>query len=310
MKIETVAIIGLGALGILYGNHFTKAIGKDRVRIVVNKERMARYQEQGISFNGEPCDFQYVDEKDASLEPADLVILAVKGTQLDDAIETARNQVGPDTTIISVLNGISSEEVIGAAFGGEKIVHCVAQGMDALRTGNDVKSVHIGELRIGELRIGIDAPEKQTRLDAVAAFLEETGLPHVVEADILHRMWAKFMLNVGVNQVLMVKEGTFCDIHKEGPIRDLMIAAMREVLPIAQKEGVNLTETDLENDLTIIDGLTPLGMPSMRQDGIAKRPSEVELFAGTILKRAKKYGLPAPTNQYLYDQVQAIEATY
>ena len=310
MKIETVAIIGLGALGILYGNHFTKAIGKDRVRIVVNKERMARYQEQGISFNGEPCDFQYVDEKDASLEPADLVILAVKGTQLDDAIETARNQVGPDTTIISVLNGISSEEVIGAAFGGEKIVHCVAQGMDALRTGNDVKSVHIGELRIGELRIGIDAPEKQTRLDAVAAFLEETGLPHVVEADILHRMWAKFMLNVGVNQVLMVKEGTFRDIHKEGPIRDLMIAAMREVLPIAQKEGVNLTETDLENDLTIIDGLTPLGMPSMRQDGIAKRPSEVELFAGTILKRAKKYGLPAPTNQYLYDQVQAIEATY
>ena len=151
MKIETVAIIGLGALGILYGNHFTKAIGKDRVRIVVNKERMARYQEQGISFNGEPCDFQYVDEKDASLESADLVILAVKGTQLDDAIETARNQVGPDTTIISVLNGISSEEVIGAAFGGEKIVHCVAQGMDALRTGNDVKSVHIGELRIGIL---------------------------------------------------------------------------------------------------------------------------------------------------------------
>ena len=135
-------------------------------------------------------------------------------------------------------------------------------------------------------------------------------VPPVVEADILHRMWAKFMLNVGVNQVLMVKEGTFRDIHKEGPTRDLMIAAMREVLPIAQKEGINLTETDLENDLAIIDGLTPLGMPSMRQDGIAKRPSEVELFAGTILKRAKKYGLPAPTNQYLYDQVQAIEATY
>jgi 2-dehydropantoate 2-reductase len=62
--------------------------------------------------------------------------------------------------------------------------------------------------------------------------------------------------------------------------------------------------------LAIIDGLTPLGMPSMRQDGLAKRPSEVELFAGTILKKAKKYGLPAPTNQYLYDQVQAIEATY
>lgn len=305
MKINTVAIVGLGALGILYGHHFRKAIGKERVRIVVNKERMARYQAQGISFNGEPCDFLYVDETDAGLAPADLVILAVKGTQLDEAIETARNQVGPDTTLLSVLNGIASEEVIGAAFGDEKVIHCVAQGMDALRTGNDVKSVHIGELRIG-----IDAPEKQERLDAVVAFFEETGLPHVVEADILHRMWAKFMLNVGVNQVLMVKEGTFRDIHEEGPARELMIAAMREVLPIAQQEGVNLTEADLENDLAIIDGLTPLGMPSMRQDGLAKRLSEVELFAGTILKKAKKYGLPAPTNQYLYDQIKAIEAMY
>lgn len=183
MKINTVAIVGLGALGILYGHHFRKAIGKERVRIVVNKERMARYQAQGISFNGEPCDFLYVDETDAGLAPADLVILAVKGTQLDEAIETARNQVGPDTTLLSVLNGIASEEVIGAAFGDEKVIHCVAQGMDALRTGNDVKSVHIGELRIG-----IDAPEKQERLDAVVAFFEETGLPHVVEADILHRM--------------------------------------------------------------------------------------------------------------------------
>lgn len=118
------------------------------------------------------------------------------------------------------------------------------------------------------------------------------------------------MLNVGVNQVLMVKEGTFRDIHEEGPARELMIAAMREVLPIAQQEGVNLTEADLENDLAIIDGLTPLGMPSMRQDGLAKRLSEVELFAGTILKKAKKYGLSAPTNQYLYDQIKAIEAMY
>lgn len=305
MKLETVAIIGLGALGILYGNHFTKALGKDHVRIIVNKERMARYQAKGISFNGESCDFQYVDEADASLKPADLVIFAVKGTQLDEAIETARNQVGPGTTIISVLNGIASEEVIGGAFGGEKIVHCVAQGMDALRTGNEVKSVHMGELRIG-----IVDPGNQERLDAVAALFTETAFPHVIEEDILHRMWAKFMLNVGVNQVLMVKEGTFGDIHKEGPARDLMIAAMREVLPIARKEGVNLTEADLVNDLAIIDGLTPLGMPSMRQDGLAKRPSEVELFSGTVLKKAKQYGLSAPANQYLYDQVQAIEATY
>lgn len=303
---ETVAIVGLGALGILYGHHFTKAIGKERVRIIVNKERLERYEKGGIRCNGEACDFQYVDER-AEMEPADLVIIAVKGTQLDAAIETVRQQIGPDSTILSVLNGIASEEVLGDAFGSEKIVHCVAQAMDALRKGNEVNYVHIGELRIG---IDADEPQKQKRLDAVTAFFDETALPYVVEDDIMHRMWAKFMLNVGVNQVLLVEEGTFHDIQVEGPARELMIAAMREILPIAQKEGVNLTEADLQDDLVIIGKLSPAGMPSMRQDGLAKRYSEVELFAGTVLKKAEKYGLLAPVNRYLYDRIEAIEATY
>lgn len=119
MKIETVAIIGLGALGILYCFISRKPSERIACASSSTKSGWRAIRNKAFPSTGSPCDFQYVDEKDASLEPADLVILAVKGTQLDDAIETARNQVGQDTTIISVLNGISSEEVIGAAFGGE-----------------------------------------------------------------------------------------------------------------------------------------------------------------------------------------------
>lgn len=304
MEIENVAIVGLGALGILYAKHFTDRLGKEKVRVVVNKERKQRYEERGIFSNGESCDFQYVDESLAG-EPADLVLMTVKGTTLMDGIVTARHQVGADTVVLSALNGISSEDVLGEAFGKEKIIPCVAQGMDAVREGNQLRYN-----QMGELRIGIDDPAKQERLAAVAAFFEKNGFPFTVEEDIKHRMWAKFMLNVGVNQVIMASEGTYATVQQDGPERDRMIAAMREVLPIAIAEGVHLTEADVEASLAMLATLGPENMPSMRQDGLAKRPSEVELFAGTVLKKAGQHGLEAPTNAALYQQVKEMEAAY
>lgn len=139
-----------------------------------------------------------------------------------------------------------------------------------------------------------------------------TGLafPYTVEEDILHRLWSKWMLNVGVNQVVMVREGTYGTVQKPGEARDLMIAAMREVIKIAEQEQIPVTETDLNEYLDLIDTLSPDGMPSMRQDGLAGRYSEVELFAGTVLEKAAKLGIDVPVNRYLYETVREMEKAY
>ena len=60
-------------------------------------------------------------------------------------------------------------------------------------------------------------------------------LPYVIEEDILYRMWGKWMLNVGVNQVVMIHEGTYRTIQQPVPEREEMIAAMAEVLKIANQ---------------------------------------------------------------------------
>lgn len=304
VKIENVAIVGLGALGILYAQHFTDKLGKEKVRVIVNEERKKRYEEQGIYSNGERCDFQYVLESEKG-KPADLVLVTVKGTSLEQGIETARNQVGSQTVIVSALNGISSEEILGEAFGAEKIIPCVSQGMDAVREDNQLRYT-----KMGELRIGIDHSDKQGRLQAVCDFFTDTQFPYTVEKDIRHRLWTKFMMNVGVNQTVMVTQGTYGTVQQEGEARDLMIAAMREVLPIAAAEGIDLTEADLQENLELLNTLSANNMPSMRQDGLAKRPSEVELFSGTVLRKARQHGLPAPTNEYLYKRVSEMEAAY
>ena len=89
-----------------------------------------------------------------------------------------------------------------------------------------------------------------------------------------------------------------------------MQAAMREAMQVAQASGVNVTEEDFEFYVRLIDSLDPQGMPSMRQDGVAKRPSEVELFAGTAIRKGRELGVPVPENDSLYREIKALEATY
>lgn len=302
--INTVSLIGMGALGILYGDILTEAAGAQNVSFLADEKRVSKYRESGVYCNGKKCSFTVKDYTQPS-EPPDLLIFAVKGTALDSAIETARNHVGERSVIISLLNGISSEEIISAAFGKEHLVYCVAQGMDALRDGNRLEYAHKGELRIGlPESFSANTPE----LEALAALFDRTGLPYRLEKDIMHRMWSKWMLNVGVNQVVMVNRGTFATVQKEGREREMMKDAMREVIALSQKELTGLTEHDLDEYTALIDTLNPAGMPSMRQDGLAGRKTEVELFAGTVISRAARFNLPVPVNQYLYDTVRKMES--
>ena len=102
-----------------------------------------------------------------------------------------------------------------------------------------------------------------------------------------HRLWGKFMLNVGVNQTVAIYKGNYGTIQKHGEARDTMVSAMREVITLANKEGINLTEKDLEYWLDVLSRLDPNGKPSMAQDIDNKRFSEVDLFAGTVIEMGK-----------------------
>ena len=129
MSIHTVSLVGLGALGILFG-HKLAGCPDCRLRVIADEDRAARYRAEGVTCNGETCEFDYVSP--AEKQPADLVIFAVKSTQLESAIRDAAGQVGPDTVLISLLNGISSEQRLEEIWPGQ-VVYAVAQGMDATR---------------------------------------------------------------------------------------------------------------------------------------------------------------------------------
>ncbi len=302
-EIKKVSIIGMGALGLLYGSYIVKRLGMEAVDFIMDDNRLRKYENQMFYCNEEAIRFMLT--KDSEAKPADLLIVAVKYTGLEEALISMKKCIGPDTIILSVLNGISSEKVIGSHYGMDKIIYTIAQGMDAMKFDNRLQFT-----QMGGLHLGIVGERQKDKLNCVIAFFDKIGLPYVVEADILHRLWSKFMLNVGVNQTCMVYNTTYAGALASGEPNRTMIAAMREVIAVANAEGIRLSEADLNQYIDIIGKLSPEGTPSMGQDRINRKPSEVESFAGTVIEMAKKYKIYVPANDFLYRRVKEIELEY
>lgn len=296
----------MGSLGLIFGSLLMDRLGRENVQFVMDEKRLKRYSGVERLINGKRYDFNLASGNEEG-EPADLLIFAVKSTGLEEAIQTVRNRVSGDTIIISLLNGITSEKIIGEAFGEEKVLYTIAEGMDPIRSGHNLDYTKMGLVRIG---IDQETEGKKRKLKEVLEIFDRTGFPYILEDDVMQRLWSKFMLNVGVNQVLMIHEGNYDTIQKPGPAREMMIAAMREVVQLAEKESIRITEEDINYYVSLIDSLNPEGMPSMRFDGLNRIKSEVELFSGMVLELGKKHGVPTPINEEIYNRIREIESKY
>ena len=302
--IQSTAIIGMGALGLLYADRIVSARGKEGTIFILDAERVERYKGKEFTINGEKKDFAMAAASEVG--PVDLIIVAVKYNGLASAIETMRPCVGKDTVILSVMNGIDSEEIIAETFGKEHMIYTVAQAMDAMKFGDALNYT-----KEGELRIGIVEESQRKNLKKVCEYFEDIRMPHTVEENIMKRMWSKFMLNVGVNQTCHAYETTYAGVLQEGTEENrIFTGAMEEVIRLSQAAGINLTQEDAEYYKKVIATLKPDGVPSMRQDAIAKRKTEVEMFAGMVRKLAKEHGIATPVNDLLYSKIKEIEAMY
>ncbi len=303
MEINKISIIGLGALGIMFGSYIKDKVPQGALRIIADEERIRRYKNQRIYCNGKKCDFTYLSG--AEEDPADLLIFAVKFTQLEEAIATAAKQVGENTIIISTLNGISSEEYLAEAFGRDKVLLCTVQGMDAVKEDNKMVYHNMGYFSLGTWD-GQPSPG----LAATVAFFDRVGISYELPADMKRQLWNKLIINTGVNQSVAVYETDYNGVQQEGEARATMLLAMKEVVAVAQAMKIDLTEEDIVYWLKVLDSLAPDGMPSMRQDTLAHRPTEVELFSGTINRLGRQYQVATPVNEMLYRRIKEIEAGF
>jgi 2-dehydropantoate 2-reductase len=300
-KINNALIVGAGAVGAGYAS-IIHASDPEAVSIAASKERVERYKEKGFIINGKRFDFNYIAFEEAS-RPADLIIISVKNHHLDEAIRQIEGFVGKDTIILSLLNGISSEETIGRVYGEDKLLYSLSVGIDAVREGNSITFSSLGRICFGEKENKI----LSDKVAAVKEFFDRTGVSYEIPENMLKTLWWKFMINVGINQssaILRAPYGVFQTVQEA---RDLMDAAMGEVILLSQKMGINLTEDALTEWYKTLSKLSPSGKTSMLQDVEAGRKTEVEIFGGTICSLGKKHNVPTPVNDMFVKMLSVIE---
>lgn len=289
-----VSIIGLGAIGAGHAAKIADHSPATPVRVVAAGARAERLRTEGVRVNGTRYRFPVV-EPGEPVEPADLVIVAVKHHGLDEAIAQLAGHVGPDTVVLSLLNGITSEEELAAAYPEASVPLAVSVGIDAVRDASGVHYSSLGRVEFGDPRVGDPSPGV-LRLEAL---LTELGVPHLMRADMVHTLWWKFLVNTGVNQVSALIEAPYGLFQSDGPARSLMISAQEEVVAVAQASGVDLTAADIDMFLDVLAKLGPGNYTSMAQDALAHRRTEVDQFAGTVVAIGERHGVPTPVNRVL-----------
>ena len=301
-EIKTVLICGIGAVGSIYANKINQ-YDSNNLKILVDEKRLKQYTKTPKIFNGKELILDYVLPENTNYK-ADLIIIATKYDGLNDAIKNIKNFVKEDTIILSLLNGVTSEELIAEAYGSKHVPLAYFIGHSAMRNGNIITHDGIGDIVFG---IKDEKTNDINDIKLLKDYFDKIGISYKTPRNMYRSLWLKFMLNIATNQPSAILNMSFGQMQKNKNFQNFYIKIMEEVLQIAGAEGVQDTETMIPEAIEAFNKMMSNGKTSMLQDIEAGRKTEVEMFAGTIIKLGEKHNLPTPYNHILKDMIEIIE---
>jgi len=298
-----ILIIGAGAVGGFYGTKLTLA-GEDVTFLArgATFEALKKHDLVVKSFRGDfHARVKAVDSLEA-YDPPDLLILAVKSYDTDKVVEQIRPVVGDATLLLSFQNGVENELKLAAAFGKERVLGCVCYiGSETVEPGVIHHSAR-GTVAIGEMD-----GTKTERLRKIVDVFHKAHIDVHASDDIRKDLWIKLCWNTAFNQVCTVARATVGVVLESEAMRRLLRETMREVFAVASRHDVALSESVIDQHLTLSSEELRSVKPSMLQDFERGRRLEHETFSGFIVREGKKFGLAVPINTTLYEFLSFLD---
>lgn len=290
-----VRIVGAGAVGAVVAEKLSYAAD---TAFIIDEERAERYA-SGVMLNGKNLDIPFLTAADA--RPADLIIFAVKNFSLESAMEEAEPFAGPDTILMSLLNGIDAEEAIAGKFGSERVIYAFITDLSSVHSGLDTTCFsNGGNIVFGEKNGGMSA-----RISVLKELFERAGQRYTIPRDILHEKWWKFMLNTCFNTLSAIIDADYAAISSSRDFIRAVRLVAREVQTVAAAEGTELTQEDVEEMIRRVTALRDHGRTSMLQDVEAGRATENRYFAGAVSRLGRKHSIPVPLCDFIQIMLEA-----
>lgn len=287
---KRVVLCGLGAVGMAFGVKLNDCAEID-FRVAVDEKRLEKYNQYKLRFNGIEQSFNFITPKTTDYT-ADLIIITTKFDGLESAINTVKNFVKENTRVISLINGISSEEILQKYF--SKVLKSYFIGHSAVREGNNVTHDGVGKI-VTENDIVLKEIFEQSKID------------YEIKEDMDYELWKKFTFNTFSNQISAIFKMSFGEMKSNKEFISIAKRIINEIKPIAEKRGIKNLENLEQDAINSLNEMCDEGKTSMLQDILAGRKTEVDIFSGEVIKLGKLYGVSTPYNQVLYDLIKFEE---
>ena len=293
-----IAVVGVGGVGGYFGGRLAQA-GAD-VIFIARGDNLAALREQGLRIESIIGDafvapVQATDDP-AQAGPVDMVLVATKTWQLDEAIDLMRPLIGPETGVVPLLNGVEASDRLAAALGESHALNGICYIFVARVAPGVVRHSGIHPLII----FGERDNRRTARVEALREWLERAGVRVTVPPDIDAEVWRKFVFGATTSGLGAVTRAPMGLLRELPETRPLFIQGMREIVAVAQACGIALGEETVTAALAQLDALPYETTASMQRDIMAGRPSELEAQNGAVARLGAAAGVPTPLHTFIY----------
>jgi 2-dehydropantoate 2-reductase len=293
-----IAVFGVGGVGGYYGGRLAQA--GEEVIFIARGEHLRAMQMNGLRVDSILGDFllkpvQAVDDP-GHLEPVDIVLLAVKAWQVQEAAGQMGSLVGADTGVIFLGNGIEAHEQLSAILGPEHVIGGMTHISSFIAGPGHIRHVGIKpDIVFGELN-----GEKSERVEQLLQAFERANVEAKVPQDILAAIWEKFVFIAAISGVGAITRAPIGITRKLPETRRLLQAAIEEIEALARLKGINLADDVTALTMAFCDNLAPAVTASMQRDIMEGRRSELDSQNGAVVRLGLEMNVPTPVNQYIY----------
>ena len=305
------AVVGAGALGSAIGGVLTEA-GHDVLLITRNRAHVDAINQHGLKLRTAGVDRVVRARVAVSAQDAialgqgvvDCMIVLVKSAQTHAAVSAAMDLIGPDTSVLSLQNGLGHEDILSAMVGLQRVLAGKTYVGGQMIAPGHVICGHIGkDTHMGELDGGMSP-----RISAIANAFNAAGLLTTVSHNIMGTIWDKLFINVATGALSGITRLAYGDLYQMPQLQMVAAAAVAEAMAIAKIKGVRTTMTDPVQAWTQAGaGLPAEFKPSILQTLERGVRSEVNFINGAVVQLGLQHGVPTPVNSTLLACIQGIE---
>lgn len=304
-----IAVVGAGAMGCLFGGLLAEG-GLDVTLIDVWKEHVDRINSDGLQMLGHGGDrsiqVRATTEPD-EIGPVDVLFVQCKAPYTKDAVGRVAHLLREDSVAISFQNGLGNEENIGEVVGMERVLGGVTAQGAAIEGAGTVRNFGRLPTQIGEMGGGLSE-----RAERVASALDRAGLPTSAVADVRQAIWKKLLANIAISPTSAIANLTIKQVFAVPALRETAFEALDEAVEVARAEGIDLDMSEAREVINQIAGPEGTGdnKSSLCVDILNRRPCEIEVINGAVLRLGQLHGIATPVNKTLVAAVKGLESHY